>query len=731
MAGRGCTVKVQVLNPSRGGEAVDEIFLPVALHSPLLVFKQRLAECSDIEVDDQVLIFCDLTDPDRNSDVVLNQDYDNISLRDCNFTADSLLTLHALGMSAERRAAVLREASTNAEAERQALVMKTKDTTIIATPTTAANADHSFNGIIFDVVAKGAYEVQVTSISLAGMLGRVRIFARDRPWAEGQPRQQQQHYWGHHPGVANTGWKLVADQVCKPSWDRPTEIFFDESFTLLPHERKAFYCHSGLPHDLGIQYQSIRAGVVSCQDECMAILPGLGHCGSTPFDGDDGWFRHARSPCGMVRYKAKMKGYHVRDHKIFPLGMREAAKTLLGCYYSARMARRSPLSSSSPRYRPPNTPTITEVVWCPNADVNEAAGAGDGKVKGIRDRAIEGVSNPPSTTSDGNSSTSTQSSSRRMRRNDSEEEAFLMEQADCDYQMDTMFGSDEEVEAEAEIVDTLNSEYESGAPMDATMFQENDRNSPAEVEASSLSLQIPKEEEEEEDKNPYVYPAFSIINEKYLIYNILEFCHWDWFEEVAAKKAKAAAEERRANGIRGDSESESESESEDEDRRRPPRRSPRIIQGTQSAAGGEDMNGAIPSDLRHMVAQMLASYGIPDDDDVVTMFMNRIVTGQTAGDSEVEDAEAEDGEEMVEESASTAGGERGSGTGTSDLPSFFTGIGDNDPHIYDEESYDDTSEDASSGWSSGTSEYDDIDGEVEIDREAISNADASDNDDSN
>ena len=688
MAGRGCTVKVQVLNPSRGGDGIDEIFLPVALHSPLLVFKQRLAECSDIDVNDQVLIFCDLSDPDRNSDVVLNQDYDNISLRDCNFTADSLLTLHALGMSAERRAALLRSAATNAEAEKQALELKTRNTVIMATPTTAANADHSFNGIIFDIVAKGAYEVQVASISLAGMLGRCRIFARDRPWAEGQPRQEHQHYWGHHPGVANTGWKLVADQVCKPSWDRPTEIFFDEPFTLLPHERKAFYCHSGLPHDLGIQYQSCRGGVVTCQDECMAILPGLGHCGSVPFDNEQGWFRHARSPCGMVRYRAKVKGYHMREHKIFPFDMREAARTLLGCYYSARMARRSPLSSSSPRYRPPNTPTITEVAWGAGADTAvkvKAAGAGEGV--DCKD-ATPSLSDYTS-----KSNTPIRSNRRRKWRSDSEEEAFLMEQADR-----SIFDGDSE-----EVVEANVSEAEDDSdtvPMD--MVKEEEASGASKANAPSLSLQLPSNEEGE--KKPDVYPALSIINDKYLSYNILEFCNWDWFAEVAAKKAKAAAEERRAQAqLLGESDSDGdEDEDEDEDGGYPgltaPRRSVRV-QRSQSATGrvgtmntSRGVDAQTP-DLRRMVAQMLGSYGIPDDDDVVTMFMNRIVTGQTAGDSEEEEGRET---EVVE-------GET-EGSGTTDLPSFFTGIGDNDPHIYDDEG---KSSDEESAWESESSDDDD------------------------
>ena len=43
----------------------------------------------------------------------------------------------------------------------------------LATDVTVADADHSFNGIVFDIMAKDSYEIDITSISIGGMLGRV------------------------------------------------------------------------------------------------------------------------------------------------------------------------------------------------------------------------------------------------------------------------------------------------------------------------------------------------------------------------------------------------------------------------------------------------------------------------------------------------------------------------------------------------------------------------------
>jgi len=44
---------------------------------------------------------------------------------------------------------------------------------MLSTPITAAQANHSYNGIIFDVMCKSPYQVNITAISVAGMLGRV------------------------------------------------------------------------------------------------------------------------------------------------------------------------------------------------------------------------------------------------------------------------------------------------------------------------------------------------------------------------------------------------------------------------------------------------------------------------------------------------------------------------------------------------------------------------------
>ena len=208
-----------------------------------------------------------------------------MSLRECGIRPGSTLTLHALGMSAEKKQQMTEQAFATMKAESE-----NEGTVVLDTPTTAEQADHSYNGIIFDVACNGPYEVDLLSIFIAGMLSRVRIFARVGPWEDEKAEPMPgQIWWAHREKVSQRGWVRVADQFCRPSWDKPVEIKFDIPVKLLPHQRRGLYCHSGLPDDLGIQYQSYPKEACIAQDNMITVLPGLGHTGSEPFDETHGW----------------------------------------------------------------------------------------------------------------------------------------------------------------------------------------------------------------------------------------------------------------------------------------------------------------------------------------------------------------------------------------------------------------------------------------------------------
>ena len=219
MANRGCTITVSLLD-SDGATMT----LPVALHSPLSVLKDQLASITSISVQEQVLILCDLSDKDRNNDRLLQED---ISLRECAIEDGAFLTLHSLGMDKERKNQITADALKKLQ-EKQVVdeSIKTVETAI-----TAAEANHSYNGIVFDVESAGPYEINVTSVSLAGMLGRIRVFARDKRWDAGPRNIDTAHWWAHQQSLSTVGWELVADQLCRPSWDKPIEITFYKNVT--------------------------------------------------------------------------------------------------------------------------------------------------------------------------------------------------------------------------------------------------------------------------------------------------------------------------------------------------------------------------------------------------------------------------------------------------------------------------------------------------------------------
>eukprot|EP01035_Chromulina_nebulosa_P035963 gene35963-48374_t len=191
MAGRGCSIVIEVLGGSTSNDSVEELRLPVALHSPLEVLKEQLEQLVGISTESQVLILLDLTDPERNHDVLLiGRDHE--SLRHCDIKNGSVLTLHALGLTAERKQKLTKDAIY----KKTPLVdTNTEKTHSLITPIGPKEADHSFNGVIFDVMCKGPYEVDITSISIGGMLGRVRIFYRSRPWEAGKPERVSSHHW--------------------------------------------------------------------------------------------------------------------------------------------------------------------------------------------------------------------------------------------------------------------------------------------------------------------------------------------------------------------------------------------------------------------------------------------------------------------------------------------------------------------------------------------------------
>ena len=101
MSGRGAVITIRLLRDAVANDTVEEISLPVALHSRLEILKEELLHQTGIPIETQVLILLDLSDRDRNNDKVLTEN--EVSLKACGIKNGSVLSLHALGLENERQ----------------------------------------------------------------------------------------------------------------------------------------------------------------------------------------------------------------------------------------------------------------------------------------------------------------------------------------------------------------------------------------------------------------------------------------------------------------------------------------------------------------------------------------------------------------------------------------------------------------------------------------------------
>ena len=74
-------------------------------------------------------------------------------------------------MSAQRRMASRQEMSQRQSKNGNNKEKKEVPLVTLITEITAAKANHSYNGIIFDIEVKGPFEVELHSVSIGGMLG--------------------------------------------------------------------------------------------------------------------------------------------------------------------------------------------------------------------------------------------------------------------------------------------------------------------------------------------------------------------------------------------------------------------------------------------------------------------------------------------------------------------------------------------------------------------------------
>lgn len=203
---------------------------------------------------------------------------------------------------------------------------------ILTTEKTPREAEHSFNGVMFDIYAKEPYEISVHSVHVGGMLGTMSVYACiENGWCSDERSLHQYNAYGRQNYAVRDEdtWERVYHSAHKPMWDSTTEIKFDKPIVLLPGTRRGIYVHSALPDDLGLQYQSTGRGNIADENEHIQIIPGVGHTSSVPFDREYGWYRYPRSLTGRLGYEARLRTWAPRYHKQFPDPLKLAVRTMM------------------------------------------------------------------------------------------------------------------------------------------------------------------------------------------------------------------------------------------------------------------------------------------------------------------------------------------------------------------------------------------------------------------
>jgi len=184
--------------------------------------------------------------------------------------------------------------------------------------------DHSFCGIIFDVVVKDLLPVEyleIRSVSVRGMLGSMSVW-----WCEGT-----------HEGYFDDRerWNQVFSGFKDPSPNELVALDLEPKICVKAGERIGLYIHSRRADDQAIVYDNKRRDA-SHEDRFLQILPGAAHISNRPFSSRGWWgygWRPDREFVGKINSGVRYVLWKPRKetHKRFPPKFRRAAFQLLLC----------------------------------------------------------------------------------------------------------------------------------------------------------------------------------------------------------------------------------------------------------------------------------------------------------------------------------------------------------------------------------------------------------------
>lgn len=193
---------------------------------------------------------------------------------------------------------------------------------ILSTRIPPQHANHSFNGVLFDVRACGIETVIITGVVVGGEIGRYRIYSREG---------------SHKAGFEQAdGWTTVASGVERTNW-QGVELRLARPVVVACGATAALFVHSEEPNDRGIAYQSYPSYEhVVCSDDSLQVFPGQARVGTEAFDEAGGarrwgWHRGPRGLAGSVVYRTERKRWTPDCHLLFPAPFRRVVWTLMLC----------------------------------------------------------------------------------------------------------------------------------------------------------------------------------------------------------------------------------------------------------------------------------------------------------------------------------------------------------------------------------------------------------------
>ena len=180
----------------------------------------------------------------------------------------------------------------------------------ISTPVRPAHANHSYNGVMFDVQSISIEDVWITAINIGGEIGPYTVY-----WREGSIALGFKH--------AADWTQCASGHVDSSEW-QGIDLPLQEPVFLKSHRKIALYIHSSLDNDQAIAYQtypSMQHPI--CSDGKIALFPGQGRVGNEPFDNGAaeqrwGWFRAPRGLAGGLTYRCLRRQWTPEDMLIFP-----------------------------------------------------------------------------------------------------------------------------------------------------------------------------------------------------------------------------------------------------------------------------------------------------------------------------------------------------------------------------------------------------------------------------